>query len=747
MNQINSNSTKIWDVKEPQAALKQVADLCEKEISLAIEIAADGNNFITKQSAAERKGILSIEGKIVENSHIAIEIEVVRCPSHFRASVVRFFSHLSKLGEKIDLLPPKSEVNGESSLWVVMKVAPSPMTLTRVSVFTNELKHIDETAGKLQSELPGIRKDTDIENVFKDVSEFLSPVLGLDGDLSGAFPELRSWALDIKDYLNGSAAVAIAAPDGISVSYALSVLCSLLRESGCYLGQLLMPSVSTKTLVELTRKTSIIPVIQAVSMSLGMNPYEMGNETRALLSALFYSGKPVIFTGSMVELQSVLAGGQGGANNPLCPVVSHVPDIDIERLVPFAVHSAARKAGGLPKKDISALVEETSAHIKIISAEKQLRVLPILANRTVRTWTQGKDAAVQPAGTFAEKAGELSETLSGLSPRPRVSRSREVQEQFVRVMGDYHKLYAYLNGHILAQDFALDRLTSHLLMESLTRPLHQPVRYCAQGTPATGKSESARLLAELLNIPYVNIDAASMPDYHTAASQLLGSGRGIVMSHQAGRLEQAAKHYSGALIEVSDLDHAVPSVRAALADLFLQVLETGEAQSATGAMFSCANVIFAFTMNLPDGLDEGMRKGIGFNNLPTRREIGRNVAKEIRTMLSGAFLSRVGTPIVFEPLDGPSLGMILERSIKNAALSAAERLNAKIAGVVLEAELGAKIITSMESSIVSFGARAVLEHGRMLVSRALAEAKHGCGSWEGKLIFIEAHEGKLIIKN
>lgn len=746
MDQINSSSKDIWGVNETQAALKQVADLCGKEISLDIDIAVDCDKFVTKKKDVVKKGILSVEGKIVDDSHISVEMEVVRCPSHYRASVVEFFSHLSKLGDKIHLIPPKDEAGGESSLWVAMKVMPSPMSMARVSVFTKELKLIDDIAKKLQDELPNFQKDTDIENHFKDVSDVLSPVLPLEEGLSQSIPELHDWALEIRDYLNGSIAAAVASPDSISVNFALSKLSALLRKSGYYLGRLILPAINTKALIELTKKTSVIPVVPAVSMSLGMNQYEMSNETRALLSSLFCSGKPVVFTGSLEELQSVFAGGQGGSNDPLFPIVSHVPDIQIKQLVRFAVHSAANYAGGIPQKSVAGLIQETTENIRIISPEKQRRILPVLANRIVRTWAQGKNATALPSVAFAEKAGNLSETLSGLSPRPRVSRSPEVQGRFVRIMGDHKSLLSYLKKHLLAQDYALERLTSHLLMESLTRPLHQPVRYCAQGTPATGKSESARLLAGILNIPYVNIDAASMPDYHTAASQLLGSGRGIVMSHQAGRLEQAAKHYAGTLIEVSDLDHAAPSVRAALADLFLQVLETGEAQSATGSMFSCANVIFAFTMNLPGGLDEGLRKGIGFNNLPTRKDISRSVAKEIKTLLSGAFLSRIGTPVVFDPLDGPSLGMILERSIRNAAISVAERMNARIDDVRMEDGLGNRLIASMESSIMSFGARAILEHGRTLAARSFAELKEENVPLDGKTLFISESQGKIIIK-
>jgi ATP-dependent Clp protease ATP-binding subunit ClpA len=151
-------------------------------------------------------------------------------------------------------------------------------------------------------------------------------------------------------------------------------------------------------------------------------------------------------------------------------------------------------------------------------------------------------------------------------------------------------------------------------------------------------------------------------------------------------------------------------------------------------------------MNLPGGLDEGLRKGIGFNNIPTRKDIRRDVTKEIKNMLSGAFLSRIGTPIVFEQLDGPSLGMILERSIRNAALTAAEHLNAKIAGVDMDEDLGTKLLSSMESSIFSYGARAILEHGRILVSGSIAELGNKSTSLEGKTLYIKAREGKLTIQ-
>ncbi len=367
-----------------------------------------------------------------------------------------------------------------------------------------------------------------------------------------------------------------------------------------------------------------------------------------------------------------------------------------------------------------------------------------MARRVVNAWASG--GALATGEAFAARVSGLSETLAGLSPRPRVGRPPTNQEHFTRRLTD-HALYGFFRESLLGQDQALKDVCCRLGSEVLTRPPHQPLRYCAEGTPATGKSESTVLLADWLGIPYINIDAASMPSSHTAAAQLLGSGRGIVGSHQSGRLEQAAKHHAGAVIEVSDLDHAVPEVRAAMADLFLQILETGEAQSATGSMFSCANLIFVFTMNLPGGQDEKVHRGIGFQQQRHNREIRQRVVSELKIMLSGAFLSRIGSPILFEPLVGEALVAIVARAIQAALQAAAQRLHLSIREVVVPPEAAQQVLVSLESSVTAFGARTILEHGRALAAQAILDRQRQGGDFTGKTVEVSASPlGELSLK-
>ena len=155
---------------------------------------------------------------------------------------------------------------------------------------------------------------------------------------------------------------------------------------------------------------------------------------------------------------------------------------------------------------------------------------------------------------------------------------------------------------------------------------------CATAPKAPGYGEVGEHRASLAdwgrNIPYINIDAADTST--PCAAQLLGSGRGIVGSHQSGRLEQAAKHHAGAVIEVSDLDHAVPEARAAMADLFLQILETGRAERHWIYVF-LRQPDFRIHDELGLGpLDEKVARGIGFqqqrHNLATGESKSQNHA-------------------------------------------------------------------------------------------------------------------------
>ena len=724
----------LWAGNDRQEAMAQLADLCSKSLNLDVALTSGGEGFVSGKPERPQRGISALSGALGPGDIVLIEVLLARCAASLPADAVGLFDGLAELNEKVRLLAPRRKRDG-IHLQAELRVAACPMTLGRASAFCEELKRLDQLARYLQENLPRSMDTARLRELYKPLQGALDYIAPWPLPESGSLKSLEQWAYETTDFLEGSASLAIAAPHQVELDLALAVLAGCALERGSSLANLVPPMVNGKALLELATKAPGPLVVPAVRLSLGSNPYELGNEMQSLLAGLASRGTPVIFTGALSQLQAVLNGGQGAVNDPLLPVVRHVPSLEIGPLVNFAVHWASELRGGLP----ATIQQETSEKLHAVLARhalgEQRRILPILAARAVhRCKVGGAPDDGSRGATFARSLSGLTETLGGLSTRPRSQRSLQGQELFCRVLTD-PGLTERLREHLLGQDRALGELCDRLRMEALTRPLEQPLRLCAQGTPATGKSQSAVLVARELAVPYVNIDAASMPDFHTAASQLLGSGRGIVMSHMPGRLEQVAKHHTGCVVEISDLDHAAPQVRAPLADLFLQMLETGEAQSATGAMFSCANLILFFTMNLPDGADQQVRKGLGFGQCPSPREVQERVVKEIKQLLSGAFLSRVGRPILFDPLERQAMALILEKVVVDATREAAQRMGLAVSGISPTPGLGDGLLTRLQGNVVSLGARVILEQGRSLATAAFcsqlaAMSNNRAGFWQ-----------------
>lgn len=671
------------------------------------------------------KGVLAVTGTLTASSVIHLRFEIARIPKGAAAlrQPYEFFKELGALDEPTNLAQIQHEPRLDYvPLRVEVKTHATPLTPAREAVLLGEIERIALLADKLQEKIPVPLAQGDLEKVYGKYKKLVHPVYPLD--LAGEAPseECVEWARQVLGFLAGSISVAIASPFPVINEFGLALLAGHASEFGWTLARLLGAAQGPRELAILAGEVPGLLSVSAPQLTMGVNPYERSSTVENMLATLSRANTPVMFNGTLEQLQAVFQGGQGDTHSPLTPAVVHAPVPPMEQLSHFAVREACRRVGGASDKQIAALRQCTLEALGVLNHADQKRLLPILAARTVNLWAQGKAPKKASSEAYLASVGSLQETLSGLSDKPRTARAETIQARLVEALTD-SDLLEYFKKELLCQDRALEELVMRLRAECLTRPPHQPLRYCCQGTPGCGKSESAFMLAQRLEVPFVNIDAASMPDHHTATSQLLGSGRGVVNSDRCGRLEEAAKHYRGAVIEVSDLDHAPPSVRATLADIFLQVLETGEAQSAVGNMFSCANLILVFTMNLPGGADESVRKQLGFISNLSHRDVQRNVVKEIKEMLSSAFLSRVGMPILFDPLDGVALATIVTRAIVDAVERGCANLEIRPATIAIDDDVGPRVVASSEVDIATFGARSLFEHSRSLASEALLESQ------------------------
>jgi len=242
-----------------------------------------------------------------------------------------------------------------------------------------------------------------------------------------------------------------------------------------------------------------------------------------------------------------------------------------------------------------------------------------------------------------------------------------------------------------------------------------------QGISGVGKSAFSLCVGDHFNIPHVSIDTASLQSHHEASSLLLGSGRGIVQSYMPGKLETMAKHHEGCVVEIADLDHCEPSVRGFIADLFLHILDDGYAQTATGETISCANLIFIFTINLPGGKDESVLKGLGFNSELSANDILNRTLKEIKGMFSGAFVSRVGNPILFKPFSPDEKALIFEMALGKSFRISLQNIKSEIIEVHIPSGIGQMMLPQIELLDQGLGARGIYDMARETVTALVSE--------------------------
>jgi len=736
-----------WGEAGPLETLEQVADLTGKFMSAPVDRSPDGSSFhILQEKGKIKPGIQEVYGRITAGNKLQVLVQLVKFRAGIRVSD-NFVEALLETFKEFQLAdPPRSCDPGQREIWFEFQGEAIPIGPSRENAFLKKMEILNDAARRLQAHIPVVLSDLGLDKIYKEHSEYLNPVYPIGVDPANGFSMIMEWARQNHDFVAGQCSIAMVSPHPVLTDFGLAVMAQVFLEKGSSLGRYVRTQLTPQSLLDVANKAPGTVVIPADRLTIGSNLYNIGSEVRAIFSSLDDMGKAVFFTGTYEELQPVLSGGQGGRSDPLEPVVRRVPDIPMKILVPFAVQAEGRRHGGMSQAEEQKLVKDILETVAKDSPAMRYRLFPKLVARVLGDRSRGPAGASVSLTSFRDQLKKPTETLSGLGHRPKTERAPHIQEHFFQVLND-PGLLEFFKSRILGQDRALEQMITKLLDMVSTGKHHEPLCYLAEGTTGTGKSESARLLARALGVPLKSIDTASMADHYSANAKLRGSGRGIVGSYESGVLEKAAKDHLGVVVEVRDLDHAPTHIRKNLAADFLQILEEGEAETGTGAIFSCANLIFAFTINLPDGRDEKLRRGLGFGEGPTRTEVKSDVIKEVKSLFSPAFLGRVGEPILFEDLSHETLAVVVEKAIVTAIQTASKRYGVPIGRVELEDSLGLAIVASSHLANAMLGARSFIHLGRSLVGKAFRRLLRSATSPNGKNLTISRKpNGDLAIK-
>jgi hypothetical protein len=696
----------------PNVVLNQVKDILKEFADFPLIPDPSGSGFLGRsENISKQQGILSVSVQLTPDNQLMVVLGIVKAVSDPDVPLKSILQQVSQLGEKVWLL------QGDKEMYeVAFKVEASPLNYTRMEKLHQKVKEIVVLAKFLQESIVHPEEDhVKLTKKYEPVNSFLKPVFPINGELKPG-DEIEQKARKVWNLLNAGVCVAISSEQKLPADFFLALLSKQLFDRGQTLGYYTSNALPARGVLDILAKAPGWVTIPSMSISFGTNVYDRASELDVLMATLANNSTPVLFTGKYAEHQTVFGSGQGHQSDPLQPAIVHLNpgEVSPETLIGYALHyylnhpSVTTKARQL---QVTAMVMDLFHSGELTTAN--MDVLPSLIKGMV------SDSNKKPEEILSVLTAQ-KETFRGLNIRNKQPRHKTIQQWFFQAMqsGEFPK---FLQQKLVGQDKALKIATQRLWTEFLTRPAKQPVRMLLQGIPGVGKSEFSQCVAEFFGIPHVSIDTASLQSHQEASSLLLGSGRGLVQSYLPGKLETMAKHHDGCVAEVADLDHCQPSVRGFVADLFLHIMENGYAQTATGETISCASLILMFTINLPGGKDETVLKGLGFNSDISEEEILGRTQKEIKSLFSGAFASRVGNPVIFKPFSTDEKVGIMEMALKKSLRISMQNIQPKPIEIALLPGAGVSLLPKIEALDQGLGARGIYDLARELVTTMVSK--------------------------
>ena len=167
-----------------------------------------------------------------------------------------------------------------------------------------------------------------------------------------------------------------------------------------------------------------------------------------------------------------------------------------------------------------------------------------------------------------------------------------------------------LKKSVYGQDTAIEQIVDKILVSQAgLKPDDKPVgSFVFMGPTGTGKTETAKALAEQLGVKLVRIDMSEYMEKHSV-SKLIGSPPGYVGHEEnAGILITKLQESPNCVLLLDEIEKAHPDV----AQILLQVMDNGKLTGSNGKEADARNCTLILTTNL--GAKDAEKNTIGFGN-------------------------------------------------------------------------------------------------------------------------------------
>ena len=222
----------------------------------------------------------------------------------------------------------------------------------------------------------------------------------------------------------------------------------------------------------------------------------------------------------------------------------------------------------------------------------------------------------------------------------------------------YKNLDSRIKGTVYGQDTAVDSIVEAILVsKSGLREPNKPIgSFLFVGPTGTGKTETARSLANELQAKLVKFDMSEYQERHSVA-KLIGAPPGYV-GHAEGKMGQgqliaAVEDSPNCVLLLDEVEKAAPEVL----QILLQVMDDGRLTSATGKTVDFTNVILIMTSNL--GAANAEKRKIGFGDSVKAGEID----KAIENFFTPEFRNRLDAVVQFSKLGKDMMLKIVDRLV------------------------------------------------------------------------------------
>ena len=253
---------------------------------------------------------------------------------------------------------------------------------------------------------------------------------------------------------------------------------------------------------------------------------------------------------------------------------------------------------------------------------------------------------------------------------------KDIQEQVSKISGikfesivqtkteSIENLSNIIKKEVFGQDEVIDKLVDTVLVaQAGLKQENKPIgSFLCTGPTGCGKTETARRLAEGMNVPLIKFDMSEYQEKHSVA-KLIGAPPGYVgYDDDAGQLINELEKHPNAVILFDEVEKAHRDVMTIL----LQAMDDAVITSSHGKKVNLSNSVLLMTSNL--GAEDMQANTLGF--MDSKANDGE---ADINNFFAPEFRNRLDAVLRFKPLEKTVMINIVDKFVKQLSGQMADK--------------------------------------------------------------------------